>query len=367
MKSSVPATRSSTAAARQNYAAQPVTGIRNKFDKSRGHIGKTHNSKDDTDLDDSFADLPMAPALPSFKAEGHVTEHLYIGSPGRSSRPVEPTTPLAELQARAVRVRAALEAQLPRLPAVSSELVGRERELAEEAAREYEPTGRDIMAAITTMSRSMVVREEIKADIAEAVLPLNERMGHMEATLTTVHAQTANLNDRLVRAESSWATHVDRIKKLEEKLTALQNTSATSRGKAFDDSFQKLAVVGFEPKMTLEHRLVAMQAYMESNFPKVDARYLVVHSWSWKDKGKHRKMTSVGLIDVGSPDVREMLMKAIESKDVKVLCQGKQLKVARAKTKIASDRDSALIKAADFLKKQPGTKNITIEWVGHGA
>ena len=130
-----------------------------------------------------------------------------------------------------VRVRAALEAQLPRLPAVSSELVGRERELAEEAAREYEPTGRDIMAAITTMSRSMVVREEIKADIAEAVLPLNERMGHMEATLTTVQAQTANLNERLVRAETSWAKHVDRIKDLEEKLTALQNTSVTNRGK----------------------------------------------------------------------------------------------------------------------------------------
>ena len=40
------------------------------------------------------------------------------------------------------------------------------------------------------------------------------------------------------------------------------------------------------------------------------------------------------------------------------------MKVARAKTKIASDRDGALIKAADFPKKQLGTKNITIEWVG---
>ena len=100
----------------------------------------------------------------------------------------------------------------------------------------------------------------------------------------TVQAQTANLNERLVRAESSWATQVDRLKALEDKLKALQNPSATSRGKAFDDSFQKLAVVGFEPQITLEHRLVVMQAYMESNFPKVDARYSVVHSGSWKEK-----------------------------------------------------------------------------------
>ena len=171
----------------------------------------------------------MPPLLPSFKDESEqATEHRYIGSPTRSAQSVAPKTPLAELQARALRVRAALESQLPRPPTVSSELVGREKELAEEAAREYEPTGRDIMAAITTMSRSMVVREEIKADIAEAVLPLDERMEHMEATLATVQAQTANLNERLVRAESSWATQVDRMNAFEHKLKALQSSSVAS-------------------------------------------------------------------------------------------------------------------------------------------
>ena len=46
-------------------------------------------------------------------------------------------------------------------------------------------------------------------------------------------------------------------------------------------------------------------------------------------------MTGVGPIDVGSPDLREMLVKVIESKDLKLLCQGNSLKVARVNTKTA--------------------------------
>ena len=57
-------------------------------------------------------------------------------------------------------------------------------------------------------------------------------------------------------------------------------------------------------------------------------------------------------------------MKTISSKDLKVLCQGKNLNVGRAKTKSASDRDGVLVKAAELLKKQPGAKDASIEWNG---
>ena len=59
VSSSRPLTR---AASKQNYAAKPVTAIRNKFEKPRGHI-KAKSMKDD-DVEDEFADLPMAPAFP---------------------------------------------------------------------------------------------------------------------------------------------------------------------------------------------------------------------------------------------------------------------------------------------------------------
>ena len=107
-----------------------------------------------------------------------------------------------------------------------------------------------------------------------------------------------------------------------------------------------------------------MKAFMEMHFPTVDARYTVIHLGSWKEKGKHRKMTGVGLIDVGNPDIREMLMKIIESKDLQLPSHGKNLNLRRAKTQSASDRDMALVKAAELLKKQPGTTDVCIEWAG---
>ena len=52
-----------------------------------------------------------------------------------------------------------------------------------------------------------------------------------------------------------------------------------------DELFHKLAVVGFDPQISIEHKLVAMNSFMESTFPTVDARYSVVHSSFWQEKG----------------------------------------------------------------------------------
>ena len=87
---------------------------------------------------------------------------------------------------------------------MSSECVSHEKKLAQEIACEYEPTGRDILVVITTISRSMVIQEEIKADIAEAVLPRSECIVQMKATLVNVQAQTANLNKRPVQLKIQW-------------------------------------------------------------------------------------------------------------------------------------------------------------------
>ena len=74
-------------------------------------------------------------------------------------------------------------------------------------------------------------------------------------------------------------------------------------------------------------------------------------------------MSGVGLFDVGCPDLRELLIKSIESKGLKVQSGGKDLKVARAKSQSARDRDGALAKASVILKKQAGVedKDVSIE------
>ena len=80
--------------------------------------------------------------------------NAFISCPSR-----KPETPLAELK-RAIRVQKALESKLPQPPLVSPDLSRRERKFDEEAAAsEYQPRSRDIMAAISTLSHSMVARK----------------------------------------------------------------------------------------------------------------------------------------------------------------------------------------------------------------
>ena len=83
----------------KNYGAQPVTAIRHKFEKPRGHIGKSRNTSHD--IEDECADFPMAPALPGTEAFiGTLAQRVFIN----------PNTPLMELRNRAAFVRATLDA-----------------------------------------------------------------------------------------------------------------------------------------------------------------------------------------------------------------------------------------------------------------
>ena len=126
-----------------------------------------------------------------------------------------PSTPLAELRARALKVREALEASIPKPPAFPSGLEGREHSLAVEAVAEFEPSIRDVFTAITAMSRTMVVRDEIKADVAETLLPIYARLDSFDAGIAKLEDQTRNLNARVVRLESDAAQEGDRMSRIE--------------------------------------------------------------------------------------------------------------------------------------------------------
>ncbi len=180
-----------------------------------------------------------------------------------------------------------------------------------------------------------------------------------EEMRTFMRAETAPLHDAVGQLTED-------VSELRAKVVQIEKgggSGGSRRGKGVDDSFQKLAVVGFEANVGMEARLAAMKTFMETNFPKIDARYSIIHSGSWKEKGRNRKMSGVGLIDVGCPDLRELLIKSIESKGLKVQSGGKDLKVARAKSQSARDRDGALAKASVILKKQAGVedKDVSIE------
>ena len=72
----------------------------------------------------------------------------------------------------------------------------------------------------------MVVREEIRADIAEAIDPINDRIGHMESSLETMQKQPANLNSRLLEVETDTCKHASRVDELEAEIEQMRERFA---------------------------------------------------------------------------------------------------------------------------------------------
>ena len=213
-----------------------------------------------------------------------------------------------------------------------------------------DPVTQALLDGINDIKSNMITRSTLREFHQ---LQAEEMRTFVRAEMAPLHGAVGQLSDEMTDLK-------ERVTKVEQNGG---NPKAPRNARGVDDSFRKLAVVGFDPNVGLEERLAAMKTFMSRNFPKVDARYAVIHSGSWKDKGSQRKMSKVGLIDVGCPDLRELLMKSIDSKGLKVQCGGKELKVARAKSQSARGRDDALYQAADLLKKQANIsdKDVSIK------
>ena len=119
----------------------------------------------------------------------------------------------------------------------------------------------------------------------------------------------------------------------------------------------------FPENATLEERLDAMRGFMSVHFQKISATFAVRHRGDWKDRGKNRTMSAVGIIDVGDPDVREFVPKQIETRKLGMQFHGETLTIVRARTDNAKDRISALFSATEMLKKEAGVRENDIEIV----
>ena len=132
-----------------------------------------------------------------------------------------------------------------------------------------------------------------------------------------------------------------------------------------DASFTKLAVQKFPEKATLEERLDAMRGFMSAHFPKISATFAVRHRGDWKDRGKNRTMSAAGIIDVGDPDVREFVLRQIETKNLEYSFTARSCQLfARSQITPRIGILRALVSAAEMLKKEAGMheNNIEIVW-----
>jgi hypothetical protein len=222
-----------------------------------------------------------------------------------------------------------------------------------------------LVLVLSKLSELTTGVNELRANQATAVTRSDLEEFHERAcqeTRALVLSQTDPIKESVTELLKSDVANFERVGRLETRVEQLEKKKDKSGP---DLSFQKLAVVKFPDKVCLEDRLDSMRKFMDANFPKVHVKSVnVIHRGEWRDRGKNRVMTAVGMIDVGDADIREHIVHTIERKKLRVTCAGKELQVTRAMTENAKDRNTALRNAADLLKKQAAVseKDVEIIW-----
>ena len=232
---------------------------------------------------------PAPPAMPQY-----VPQHSFIGTPAPPVRKPVPTTPLAEVRGRAEALRQSLATSFPKAPEVKPELEGQEREVAEKAARSFEPSNREILNAINMMRENMVVRDDIRADIVEALQPVNARLDSVDAKTTQALNETKTLHERLQTQEAGRALDVTRMSGLEEQVTEIKRqlssgASASAAGRPSrdpnDPAYQRLAFIGFPEDTADAVRVKSIEDFMKQKLK--DTRYVYVDHFDEKNSFVH--------------------------------------------------------------------------------
>ncbi len=179
-------------------------------------------------------------------------------------------------------------------------------------------------------------------------------------------ARSTEIASTVTSLSQNSVIHDNRIGALETQFRNL-NVKGKGKGKGgFDDAFNRIAFTKWSDATGLEDRLAAMSAFMAKHFPKIGVSKVgVIHRGSFKDKT--RTMTRVGFVEFASSDIRDFVLTKIESKKLKVDGHA-GVKIERARTRNASERNTALTEASDLLKEHLSTTapelDVVIQWTG---
>ena len=189
--------------------------------------------------------------------------------------------------------------------------------------------------------------EVIEARVQEAIAPLQEGQEYLEK-------QMDNLNSRIEVIENASATG---------SLTR----SSSERPRATDTSQKTIVFKGVPTTMSAEQRIREIENFMATHFPNIRLRD--VGNFYKGPYPKGRMLTNVAYAELSNSDVRrEVLEKIGPSDKIKIKCVlgGTEVRIRKALTEHAVQRNAALRRASDLLKADKRFKNssITIEWSG---
>ena len=98
--------------------------------------------------------------------------------------------------------------------------------LAEAAAPCYEPTGRDILNVLRQIANNIVVKDDLRAEVTEALHPVYAHLDSINAKSERALDETKVLHERLAVIERNSSSEVARVAKLEAKIRTLKGQLA---------------------------------------------------------------------------------------------------------------------------------------------
>ena len=214
------------------------------------------------------------------------------------------------------------------------------------------------------------------APLQQNLFQLNTAM--VELQQFAVHKNELAQTNSDVREVSSHVTelsqcavlHSDRIGNLETALSELRvkfEKLELKSKRGPDDAFKRIVFLGL-PNVSYEKRVEHLSSFMKSKFPGVQCNCSVYFRKG--DSNKDRVMTNTGFAEFVSSDVRDLVLKQMESNTdgFKLVIDGKEVAVRRARTRRATERNTALRKAAETLTKLAEMDgDVEIEWGRDGA
>jgi len=179
----------------------------------------------------------------------------------------------------------------------------------------------------------------------------------VEQAVEPLAAEIKVLKERVVTLEASHIGSGARVR------------SASERPRATDPAFKTVVFKGIPESMSADQRLTEIEAFMRNKFPTMRVRDIGNFYKGAFPNG--RSLTRAAYVELSNADVRrEMIDKIGGMKDqpVKIKCVlgGSEVRIRKALTEQAIQRNSALRRAADVIKADDRFKGKTakIEWVG---
>lgn len=289
--------------------------------------------------------LPLGiPAMPCFGSD------LSMSPRARDQPRDAPGTPLDEMLAKAASIRSALMQTVPRPPDVDDSLVGEARDAAEKASADFQPSNKDLMTALSAILKNMVVKDDVRAEVTEAMVPVKKELREVSDRTDLALSQTHNLHSRLVTVEQGQVIQHDRVGKLQAEVSELRAQiaagSAGFRRDKFDPALCRVAFTQWPEGTSNNDKVAAMQRFMSAQFPGVNVVYY--DHFNGKASFAH----------LGTPSAAKTVAEQSKGKSLEGLAG---VKVKPAVTAVDLSRNWALYKAQELISKDSELRGRSVE------